>query len=182
MKQGRHIWYENIKAQLISMGYHNTQADYTIFMHSADPHFSIIALYVDNITMASTSSQEIECDKALLCQHYEITDLGDLTWILRIYIICDRTAGWISLLQEKYSTEVLKRFGKSTVCTISTPTLVNEHLCKHSKSESNLKPYQSAVGALMYPMLGTQPNLAYAVAALRQYNATPGMVHFQSLD
>ena len=79
MKQGRRIWYENIKARLISMRYHNTQADYAIFMCSADPYFSIITLYVDDITMASTSLQEIKCNKVLLCQHYKMTDLGDLT-------------------------------------------------------------------------------------------------------
>ena len=61
------------------MGYHNTQADHALFTHSADPHFSIITLYVDDITMASTSLQEIERDKALLCQQYKMTNLGDLT-------------------------------------------------------------------------------------------------------
>jgi hypothetical protein len=99
-----------------------------------------------------------------------------------MHVTCDQTAGWISLSQEKYSTKVLKRFGKSNICTISTPTLANEHLHKLSKSESNLKPYQSAIGALMYPMLGIRPDLTYAVAALRRHNATPGMVHLQSLD
>jgi Reverse transcriptase (RNA-dependent DNA polymerase) len=149
------------------MGYHNTQADHAVFTRSANPHFSIIALYVDDIIMASTSLQEIERDKALLCQQYKMTDLGDLTWILGMHVTHDQTAGWISLSQEKYSTEVLEHFGKSNVCMISTPALANEHLHKLSKSESDLKPYQSTIRALMYPMLGTQPNLAYAVAVLR---------------
>jgi Reverse transcriptase (RNA-dependent DNA polymerase) len=164
------------------MGYHNTQADHAVFTRSADPHFSIITLYVDNITMASMSLQEIERDKALLCQQYEMTDLGDLTWILGMHITYDQTAGWISLSQEKYSTEVLECFGKSNIHTISTPALANEHLCKLSESKSNPKPYQSAIRALMYPMLGTRPNLTYTVAALGRHNATPGTVHLQSLD
>jgi hypothetical protein len=132
--------------------------------------------------MASTSLQEIEYDKALLCQHYEMTNLGDLSWIPRMHITHDWTDGWVSLLQEKYSTKILKCFRKFTIHTISTPALVNEHLHKLSKSEFNPKPYQSAVRALIYPMLGIQPDLVYIVAALRQHNTTPGTVHFQSLD
>ena len=91
-KQGGCVWYENIKARLISMVYHNTQANHAVFTRSANPHFSIIALYVDDITMASTSLQEIKRDKALLCQQYEMTDLGDLTWILGMHVMCDQTA------------------------------------------------------------------------------------------
>jgi hypothetical protein len=49
---------------------------------------------------------------------------------------------------------------------ISTPTLANEHLIKLTSAEIDIKAYQSAIGALMYPMLGTRPDLAYTVAAL----------------
>jgi hypothetical protein len=61
------------------MGYQNTQSDYAVFVCFADPHTSIIALYVDDITMASSRLAEIERDKALLCQYYEMTNLGNLT-------------------------------------------------------------------------------------------------------
>jgi hypothetical protein len=181
-KQGGRVWYENIRSRLFSMGYTNTQADHAVFTRFADPHLSIIALYVDDITMASTDPREIERDKVLLKQHYEMTDLGDLTWILGMHVTRDRNAGWISLSQEKYSCEVLERFGKSSVRPIATPALANEHLRKLPEPESDPKPYQSAVGALMYPMLGTRPDLAYAVGALGRHNATPGPAHFVSLD
>jgi hypothetical protein len=132
--------------------------------------------------MASTDPCEVECDKVLLKQHYEMTDLDDITWILGMHVTRDRTAGWISLSQEKYSCEILEHFRKSSVWPIATLALANEHLRKLPEPESNPKPYQSAVGALMYPMLGMRPDLACAVGALRRHNTTPRPVHFISLD
>jgi hypothetical protein len=65
---------------------------------------------------------------------------------------------------------------------ISTPTLTNEHLIKLTSAEIDIKTYQSALGALMYPMLGTCPDLAYTVAALGRHSATPGADHRRALE
>ena len=67
----------------------------------------------------------------------------------------DRRAGWVALSQEKYILEVLERFGKSDAQPITTPALANEHLTKLPSPEIEAKSYQSAIGALMYQMLGT---------------------------
>jgi hypothetical protein len=99
-----------------------------------------------------------------------------------MHVTRNRDAGSISLLQEKYSNEVLERFRKSSVRPVSTPAVANKHLRKLSQPESDMKLYQSAVGALMYLMVGTRPDLTYAVSALGRHNATPGPSHFHSLD
>jgi hypothetical protein len=60
---------------------------------------------------------------------------------------------------------MLERYEKSDVNPISTPALTNEHLTKLLLPEVDAKSYQRALGALMYPMLGTRPDLAYAIEA-----------------
>ena len=40
------------------------------------------------------------------------------------------------------------------------------------------KKYQSAVGSLMYLMLGTRPDLAYAVSVVSRYSASPTVCHW----
>ncbi len=49
---------------------------------------------------------------------------------------------------------------------ISTLALTNKHLIKLESPKISIKSYQHALGALMYPMLGTHPNLSYAITAL----------------
>ena len=82
-------------------------------------------------------------------------DMGEISWILGIQVTRDRRAGWIALSQEKYILEVLEHFGKSDAWPIATPTLANECLTKLTSPEFEAKSYQSAIGALMYQMLGT---------------------------
>ena len=38
--------------------------------------------------------------------------------------------------------------------------------------------YQSLIGTFMYAMLGTYPNIAFAVGALSKYSSNPGKVHW----
>jgi hypothetical protein len=59
------------------MGYQCIEADHAVFTHSKAGIFSIIALYVDNITIVCKDLSVIKKDKALLRQHYEMTDLGE---------------------------------------------------------------------------------------------------------
>jgi hypothetical protein len=181
-KQGGRAWYEHIRSTLKSMGYTPTNADHAVFTRTKDGTPSIIALYVDDITMACKSLKVINEDKEMLKKTYQMTDLGEITWILGMHVTRDRDAGWIALSQERYVNDVLERFGKANIKPISTPTTPNEHLIKLDSPEVDTKSYQSAIGALMYPMLGTRPDLAYTVAALGRHAANPGEEHLHALD
>ena len=52
--------------------------------------------------------------------------------------------------------------------------------CNHSDTMANV-PYRSAVGCLMYLMVGTRPDLAAAVGVLSQFAADPCPTHWQAL-
>jgi hypothetical protein len=181
-KQGGRVWYEDIRATLEALGYTRLESDHAVFIRIIDGAISIISLYVDDITMLCKSLKVINQDKEALKRSYQMTDLGEISWILGIQITRDRDKGTIALSQEKFIEEILDRFKKSQVRPISTPALANEHLTKLSTPEIDAKSYQSAVGALMYPMLGTRPDLAYAVGALGRHAANPGPEHQRALD
>jgi len=70
----------------------------------------------------------------------------------------------------------------SNSCPISTPALPNKHLVKLSSPEVDAKSYQRTLGSLMYPMLGTWPDLGYAIAALGRHAANPGLDHQRTLE
>src|SRR5260370_7691660 len=109
------------------MGSQRTEADHAVFTHT-DPSMSIIALYIDDITMASKDLNTIKRDKEALKQRYKMTDLGELNWILGIHVTCNHQKGTISLSQEKFAAKVLERFEKMGLHPISTPALANHHL------------------------------------------------------
>ena len=183
-KQGGRVWYEEIRETLRAMGYQRTDADHAVFVRNEGENVppSLIALYVDDITMAAKYPETIKRDKEALKARYQMTDLGEITWILGMHVTRDRKAGWIALSQENYIEDMLRRFGKSNSRPINTPSLANEHLNKLKSPEAEVKPYQRAIGSLMYPMLGTRPDLAFTVASLGRHAATPGEEHCRALE
>jgi hypothetical protein len=132
--------------------------------------------------MLCKSLEVINLDKEALRKSYQMTDLGKISWILGFQVTRDRDKGIIALSQEKFILEILNRFNKSHVRPIPTPALANEHLTKLDAPEIDAKSFQRAVGALMYPMLGTRPDLAYAVGALGHHTANPGPEHQHALN
>jgi hypothetical protein len=166
----------------LELGYTRTEADHAVFVRPLDGIPDIITLYVDNMGLISESLECILQDKEALRQFYQMTDLGKMGWILGIRIIRDREKGTLTLSQEKFIKEILEHYGMSNSHPISTPALPNECLVKLTSPEVDAKSYQRALGSLMYPMLGTHPDLGYAIAALGRHAANPGPDHQHALE
>ena len=165
------------------MGYTCTEADHAVFVHpSPDPTPNIITLYVDDMGQISESLDRILQNKVELSKHYQMTDLGKMSWILGIRIDHDHEKGTITLSQENFIKEILDCHRMSDSHPISTPALANEHLIKLKSPKISTKSYQCALGALMYPMLGTCPNFGYAIAALGCHATNPGLDHQHALE
>ena len=143
-----------------------------------------VGIYIDDIILASDSLKEIEDAKRTLSQTFEMTDLGEISWILRMEVKRDREHKTMTISQEKYINDILKRYGQLDACPITTLSLPNEQLIKLKSPEPDVDVqwYQSAVGALMYAMLGTRPDLAYTVGILSQHTAAPGKAHVHAVQ
>lgn len=48
-------------------------------------------------------------------------------------------------------------------------------------SEKDKKDYQSTVGCLMYAILGTRPDISYAVSKVSQYSTNPNPTHWTAV-
>ena len=96
-------------------------------------------------------------------------------------VICDQLQGTISLSQRCYVETIIDHFGLKDGRSVSTPLETNAKLSKIDTPKVDVKTYQSALGGLMYAMLVTCPDLAYAVGALSKHAACPGQAHFVAL-
>jgi len=182
-KQGSRVWYKDVCGTMAEMGYMRIEADHPVFIWQRGDVLSIIALYVDDFTLIGPpDSDNVHKDKETLKKKYHMTDLGEISWILGIHVMQDREEGWIALSQQKYLEEVLERFNKANVRPISTPSLPNHHLVCLPSPEVDTKHFQHALGALMYLMLGTCPDIAYTIAALSHHAANPGVKASTGLD
>lgn len=96
----------------------------------------IIALYVDNLVLASNHLERLQRIKALLQGKFEMKNLGSLSFGLRVQIKRNQAARTLTVLQAKYTQEILKRFNMSTTWPISTPLAARAKLSSEDQPKN----------------------------------------------
>ena len=67
-------------------------------------------LYVDDILLATNDTHLLTETKQMLCNHFDMTDLGKAFLVLGIKIVRDRTNHVLQLSQRAYIDRILKMF------------------------------------------------------------------------
>ena len=142
----------------------------------------IIILYVDDITLLGNSLDQINKIKAALSKRYDMNDLGETRTFLGLRIRRNRKQRTIMIDQSRYIGEVLDRFGMSDCNPARTP-LPSGIILEKNKGLADEKfrsHYQQLIGSLMYAMIGTRPDIAYAVTRLAQFSSNPSQDHLKA--
>lgn len=115
-------------------------------------------------------------------------DLGAARRILGIDITRDRKRGILQLSQQDYLEKVLRNFGMDDSRPVQTPMgthfkLSSTRVEDKAVSECKMKniPYCSAVGSLMYSMVGTRSDIAYAVELVSRFMSSPCKDHWMAV-
>ena len=134
-----------------------------------------------------------ECDRICidglgLQDPKKMKDLGSAKYLLGVEIRRRSGRGYF-LVQEKYTQEVVKKFGMGEAKVALSPF---EHGSEMGLAEAgNLAgegspagmadiPYRSVVGSLMYLAVCTRPDLSMAVSALSRYCQAPQPKHWEA--
>ena len=122
----------------------------------------IVAVHVDDCTIAASEPCLVDDFKAGLSKHVEVTDLGELHWMLGIEVKRNRAAGTVHLLQRAYIDSILHRFNFNDLKPLSTPMDVQAKLMSEQAPASTAEfaamrdiPYHEAVSALNWAALAT---------------------------
>ncbi|GKB43245.1 putative ribonuclease H-like domain-containing protein [Tanacetum coccineum] len=87
----------------------------------------------------------------------------------------------IFISQDKYVTEILKKFGFTDVKTASTPMETQKPLLKDEDGEEvDVHLYRSMIGSLMY-LTSSRPDIMFAVCACARYQVNPKVSHLHAV-
>jgi len=157
LKQSGCRWYQKLSSVFHSLGFKQCAVDQAMYfwvvVHKGK--LTIIVMHVDDCTITATTVSLIKELKAGLSKHFEVTDLGELHWMLGIKVKHDRLGCMVHLLQQAYIDAILCRYHLSDLKPLSTP--IDHQVCLSldqapaSAAEYAMMcdvPYCEAVGAL----------------------------------
>ena len=167
-KQAARQWYKKVHSTVTKNGFEECQSDNCVYIRRIDSEFSILALYVDDLIIASTTLLGVKMILDFLKCDFSIKELGELNYCLGIKVERIRNERKLFLSQKACIERVVERFGLSECKPCYTPAEVEQ--LTRSDGLSNLKfPYREAVGSMMYLMLCTRPDIANAVGCVAKY-------------
>ena len=189
LKQAPREWYYKFHTFMLSQGYKRSNIDHCLYTKRAtDGSLLILILYVDDMLLAGQHSDELAALQSKLNDTFDMKDLGDANHILGMRIKRDRSKRLLYLSQTEYIAKVLKRFNMEEGKALTTPLPPYVKLslddCPKSdeqRAEMAKVPYSSAVGSLMYAMICTRPDIAFAVGVVSRYMSNPGKKHWEAV-
>ena len=180
LKQSPRLWNRHIDAFLRTQGFLPSEFDVAFYVRT-DPNgrlTGMLALYVDDFTICTRTIAEMTYLKAELEKHYKMEDMGEIAYSLALQVLRDRSQRTLTLGQKKYVIDINKRFNLLDARPALTPLDPNNPLrLNELEPETDVGEYQSMVGSLMYLVMGTRPDIAFAVSKLSQFLVNPRKSH-----
>jgi transposase InsO family protein len=188
LKQAGRQWKKRLHEVLTKLKFVRTAADDCLYVfRNNDQILLIVLVYVDDMAVAGPDIHQINSFKKNLINDFDITDVGELKYMLGIQVIRNRPNRTIYLNQSAYIHKILARFGMHDSHPVSTPLTVNHNLSLSqcpSNSEELQKyndyadgiHYLSLVGSLLFATQ-TRPDIQFAVGLVAQFSKNPGIPH-----
>ena len=183
LNQSPHTWYGRIYQFFRLYSFTRSEFDHSFFINY-NKKVSLL-LYVDNLVVAAPTQNIIGWIRSKLHAEFKMTDLGPQHNFLGLEVQRNRTKRTLYLSQSNYGKEILATYKMELCNPAMTPADPHVHL-ESSKPEFEKtlykwKRYQVAVGSLMYAMLGSRPDIAYAVSKVSQYSVNPDSSHWTAI-
>ena len=174
LRQTPRAWFKVLDRLFRSQGFSRLNEDSSLYI-SGD---LIILIFVEDIVLFSKNKKAIREAKGWLSEAFKMVDLGSLKLFLGMQIDRNRGEKTMVVGQERYIAKVLERCNMESCHGCKTPMDTKLVLTKPGEDKiSGALEYQSLVSSLMYAMLGTRPDLAYAVLTLSKFNSESAEEH-----
>ena len=186
LKQAPRQWNKRFNVFIMSQGFIRSEQDSCVYIKEIGPEdYVYLLLYVDDILLAAKQMSEIKMIKDQLSSEFEMKDMGPASRILGIDIKRDRVNRVLELCQVSYLEKVIRRFHMEESKAVSTPIGAHFKLAAVKAGEdcvdTDQVPYLSAVGSIMYAMVGTRPDVSYALGLVSRFMSKPGSMHWEAV-
>jgi hypothetical protein len=179
LKQAGREWWLALSQSMKELSFTALYSDAGVYIHkSADGNIVITLVYVDDALFLGSNKNYVNAIKAKFMKRWECRDLGEPKEFLGIHMH-RKGKHTLEIDQCAYLEKVLECFGMQDCKPAPTPLPAGykptEYIGPLDKDIQ--KQFQVIIGSLLYLMLGTRPDVAYAVCKLAQFATNPSQDH-----
>jgi hypothetical protein len=142
----------------------------------------LLLLYVDDTLIFTIDQATMDTLKRELHSMYKMTEAGTPKLFLGIEL--EHEPNEIRIHQRRYINSILKCFGMESCKPVATPLPPHAKLSRDTNEEpldtEERAAYKSLVGTLIYLMVCSRPDLAYAMSVLSKYLDKPTRDHLRA--
>jgi hypothetical protein len=119
LKQAPRAWYKRFASYLTTLGFTPSPSNVSLFIYKNGSQLAYLLLYVNDIILMTSSLELLHSITTRLHSEFAMTDLGDLSYFLGIFVT--RSPDGLHLSQRQYALDLLKRAGMAECHVTTTP-------------------------------------------------------------
>ena len=143
--------------------------DTALFVQRSSTGITLILLYVDDMIIIGDDSAGIRSLQHFLSQHFEMKDLGTLSYFLGLEVTLSSDGYYLS--QVKYASDLLSKAGIIDIKIVSTPLEYNAKFTSlDGEPIFDATCYRQLVGGLSYLII-TRLDISHAMGMVSKFMA-----------
>lgn len=199
LKQSPLIWNQALHSALEAAGFKRMEYEPCLYVHRSrggvipggasielsdtfgdatkDPMFIIIAVYVDDLTIAAMTQEGLDLAKSSISSVFKIKDEGEVKRVIGIEF--EKLSNGYILHQREYMNQVLCRYGLQEANGVAIPMDQGTRLFSKLEMEpcTDSTQYRSQVGAILFAATCTRPDLCVSTNICARYVENPCQRH-----
>ena len=149
--------------------------DTTLFTKKNGKDLFVCQIYVDDIIFGSTNRSMSDEFSQMMTKRFEMSLDGELKYFLGLQIKQLKEGTFIS--QEKFTKDIITKFGMKDAKPIHTPMQTNGHLDLNIEGKSvDQKEFRSMIGSLLY-LCASRSDIMLSVCMCARFQADPKDCH-----
>jgi hypothetical protein len=163
---------------LISVGFHASKANTSLFILSVGADIFYLLAYVDDILLTGSNSAMLHHLIQLLSLEFKFRDLGAVHYFLGIEV--QPTTMGLMLRQHKYILDILTRMGMTSCKPVDTPISTSKVIILSDPLFSDPIRFRQIMGALQY-LIFTRLDICFVVNRVCQFMHAPIDSHWDAV-
>nr|GEW36271.1 uncharacterized mitochondrial protein AtMg00810-like [Tanacetum cinerariifolium] len=179
LHQAPRPWYETLANYLLENSFQRGKIDQALFIKKQKGDILLDQVYVDDIIFGSTNKDLCKAFEKLMKDKFQMSSMGELTFSLGLQVKQKQDGIFIS--QDKYVTEILRKFSLTDGKSASTPIDTEKPLLKDPDGDDvDVHTDRSMIGSLMY-LTSSRPDIMFSVCACARFQVTPKALHLHAI-